>query len=111
MSLFDLVPPLETNPVSLEDERLKLKKLQRKYRKATHNLSQAVKVAQGSGVPAAMRKNVRLQNLRSAIQNLIDAEADNNGKEFHRWFFVMARAYEELENYLQEDEDETRGSP
>jgi len=110
MSLFDIAPPERGKTPTLEDERLELKKLKRKYRKATHNLKSAVLVARGTGVTEAMRKDPRLYNLRVAIQNLVEAEADNDGKQFHRWFFVMAKAAEELENYL-EDDDETRPTP
>lgn len=110
MSLYDIAPPDRVKTTTLEDERLELKKLMRKYRKATHNLKSAVLLAKGAGVTEAMRKDPRLYNLRVAIQNLVEAEAANDGKQFHRWFFVMAKAAEELENYL-EDDDETRPAP
>ena len=92
--------------IPLQKERLKLKKLQKQYRKATSNLQSAV----GTARKAVVQKDVRLQNLRSAIKNLIEAEAENDEESFHRWFFVMATAYEEFENYLETD-DEIRGSP
>ena len=110
MSLFDIAPPERGNQSTLEDERLELKKLQRKYRKATHNLQSAVALAREAGGAEVMRKDSRLHNLRVAIQNLVDAEAANDGKQFRRWFFVMSKAADELENYL-EDDDETRPAP
>lgn len=110
IGLFQFQPSKIPTEKSLQDERHQLKKLQRKYRKATHNLKSAVLLAKGAGVTEAMRKDPRLYNLRVAIQNLVEAEAANDGKQFHRWFFVMAKAAEELENYL-EDDDETRPAP
>jgi hypothetical protein len=110
MSLFTIAPPSHVPEIPIEEERRQLKKLQRRYRKANHNLTEAVRVAKGTGVAIAMRKDPRLYNLRVAIQNLVEAEAANNGKDFHRWFFVMAKAADELENYLETD-DETRGPP
>jgi len=92
--------------IPLQKERLKLKKLQKQYRKATSNLKSAV----GTARKAVIKKDVRLQNLRSAIKNLIKAEAENDEENFHRWFFVMATAYEEFERYLETD-DEIRDSP
>ena len=88
------------NPFTIENERNKLKKLQKKYRKATNSLQVAVQSASKSG----LQKNVRLSNLRKAIKNLIQAEADDDEKQFHRWFFVMAKAYEEFEDYLENDD-------
>ena len=100
--LFTFQPtPNIDSQIPLENERQKLKKLQKKYRKATSNLQSAVQTASKS----ALQKDVRLSNLRAAIGNLVEAEAADDGKEFHRWFFVMAKAYEELENYLESDDD------
>lgn len=100
--LFAFQPsPSIDSQIPLENERQKLKKLQRKYRKATSNLQSAVQTASKS----TLQKDVRLSNLRAAIGNLVEAEAADDGKEFHRWFFVMAKAYEELENYLESDDD------
>jgi hypothetical protein len=110
IGLFSFQPSEVNEKPSIEQERAELKKLQQKYRKATHNLKSAVQVARGTGVAEAMRKDPRLYNLRVAIQNLVEAEAANDGKQFHRWFFVMAKAADELENYL-EDDDETRPAP
>ena len=84
--------------------------MQRKCRKATQNLKSAVLLAREAGSAEVMRKDSRLHNLRVAIQNLVEAEAANDGKQFRRWFFVMAKAADELENYL-EDNDETRCPP
>ena len=110
IGLFKFQPPEISPKKSLQDERNELKKLQRKYRKATHNLQSAVALAREAGGAEVMRKDPRLYNLRVAIQNLVDAEAANDGKQFRRWFFVMAKAADELENYL-EDDDETRPAP
>jgi hypothetical protein len=107
IGLFSFQPTQKVDAeIPLQKERLKLKKLQKQYRKATSNLQSAV----GTASKAVLQKDVRLHNLRSAIGNLIEAEAENDEKNFHRWFFVMAKAYEEFENYLETD-DETRGSP
>lgn len=88
------------NTSTIENERNKLKKLQKKYRNATNSLQSAVQSASKS----SLQKNVRLSNLRKAIKNLIQAEADDDEKQFHRWFFVMAKAYEEFEDYLENDD-------
>jgi len=110
VGLFTFQPPEKSSEKSLQEERNHLKKMQRKYRKATQNLKSAVSLAREAGGAEVMRKDPRLYNLRVAIQNLVEAEAANDGKQFRRWFFVMAKAADELENYL-EDDDETRSPP
>ena len=95
----------EKNEPSIESERAKLKRLQREYRRAVSTLKPAATAANTENARKIMRKNSRLHNLLTAIHNLIEAEADNNEKQFHRWFFVMAKAYDEFESYLEGDDE------